>query len=322
MKVSVIVPVYNVSVYIAACIDSLQAQTYRNLEIILVNDGSQDDSGEIIERYARTDSRIVVITKPNGGLSDARNHGLAQANGELIAFVDGDDLLEPDTIAGNISYFQENPHLDMLQYPIIDYYSTSRAEKRILGNKLIENEKVIPSWFENNLISYSVCNKLFRKSSIEGCLFPKNMVFEDAFFCCEIATRITHIRITDKGSYCYRYRENSITSSAVSYFRYKCLLQVQRNWYEIARTVSDPQALFGYSLRTIWTHILYTNRWTRKERTEVFGQLSVFCNFSDQASIFIRACSLKHKLLFASLKIVGLRATARVASTVFLLTGK
>ena len=96
-KISVIVPVYNVESYLARCVDSILAQTYQNLEIILVNDGSRDASGSICDAYAQKDSRITVIHKENGGLSSARNAGIDAASGEYLTFVDSDDWIEPQT---------------------------------------------------------------------------------------------------------------------------------------------------------------------------------------------------------------------------------
>ena len=96
--ISVIVPVYNIEDYIAQCIESILKQTYSNLEILLVNDGSTDCCPEICDRYAGLDSRIQVIHKSNGGLSSARNSGLNQACGEYIAFIDGDDFIHPEML--------------------------------------------------------------------------------------------------------------------------------------------------------------------------------------------------------------------------------
>ena len=96
-SVSVIVPVYNIEQYIGKCLDSIIGQTLKEIEIIVVDDGSTDDSSRIIDRYARTDSRIVAIHKTNGGVVSARNCGIARATGSYILFVDGDDHLESDT---------------------------------------------------------------------------------------------------------------------------------------------------------------------------------------------------------------------------------
>ena len=96
--ISIIVPVYNVEDYLEDCVHSLELQTYKNIEIILVDDGSPDRSGKICDKLALKDARIKVIHKKNGGLSDARNEGLEHSNGEYIAFVDSDDIVEPNFI--------------------------------------------------------------------------------------------------------------------------------------------------------------------------------------------------------------------------------
>ena len=95
-KISVIIPVYNVEKYLSACLDSVLAQTYAELEILAVNDGSTDGSAKILEEYAERDSRIQVLNKPNGGLSDARNYGIEHATGQYYLFIDSDDLIRPD----------------------------------------------------------------------------------------------------------------------------------------------------------------------------------------------------------------------------------
>ena len=97
-EVSVVVPIYNVAEYLPKCIESILAQTYPDYELILVNDGSKDTSPEIAEDYAKKDSRIRVIHKPNGGLSDARNEGMKYASGKYISFIDSDDFIEPDML--------------------------------------------------------------------------------------------------------------------------------------------------------------------------------------------------------------------------------
>ena len=107
-KISVIVPIYNVEQYLYQCIDSIIAQTYTNLEIILVDDGSTDSSGEICDKYASVDCRIVVIHKKNGGLSEARNAGINVATGDYIGFVDSDDYIFPDTYRGMIEACENN----------------------------------------------------------------------------------------------------------------------------------------------------------------------------------------------------------------------
>ena len=97
-KISVIVPIYNVEKYLEKCLDSIINQTYKNLEIILVNDGSTDSCRDIMEKYAKLDKRIIIVDKTNGGLSDARNAGTKIATGKLISYIDSDDYIEKDMI--------------------------------------------------------------------------------------------------------------------------------------------------------------------------------------------------------------------------------
>ena len=94
--ISIVVPVYNLEKYIAVCLDSILAQTYQNLEIIVVDDGSKDGSADVIRKYAEKDSRIIPVYKENGGVTDARMRGLSECSGEWIGFTDGDDVIEPD----------------------------------------------------------------------------------------------------------------------------------------------------------------------------------------------------------------------------------
>ena len=101
-KVSIIVPVYNVEKYVERCIESIIKQSYKNLEIILIDDGSKDNSGKICDEYAEKDNRIKVIHKKNGGLSDARNTGLNIADGEYICFIDSDDYIHKDLVKDNL----------------------------------------------------------------------------------------------------------------------------------------------------------------------------------------------------------------------------
>lgn len=120
-KVSIIVPVYNVEKYIHKCIDSILAQTYRNLEIILVDDGSPDNCGKICDEYASNDNRIIVIHQKNGGLSAARNAGLNKSTGNFIVFVDSDDYLEISAIEDCIHYIKTNNY-DILIFNWYDVY--------------------------------------------------------------------------------------------------------------------------------------------------------------------------------------------------------
>lgn len=182
-KISVIVPVYRVESYLPRCLDSILAQSYSNLEVILVDDGSPDQSGEICDEYARRDKRIRVIHQINQGVSAARNAGLAVATGEWIGFVDGDDWIDPEMYE-YLHELSKNYHSSLVQCGIFIEEQGNRialyAPNRIYKVELTDNpsNKIFWEYFAN-----SSCCKLFKRSMIAGLLF--NTAFqigEDALF--------------------------------------------------------------------------------------------------------------------------------------------
>lgn len=167
--ISIIVPAYNIAPYLPRCLESLIVQTYRQLEIIVVDDGSTDETGAIIDDWAGKDSRIKAIHKENGGVSSARLAGIAAATGEWIGFVDGDDYAEPEMFAHLLKNAQEHGadishcgyqmvfpdgHIDM-------YYNTGRKE-------LFDHESGIQALIRGNYVEPGLCNKLFRRDVVLG----------------------------------------------------------------------------------------------------------------------------------------------------------
>ena len=133
--VSVIIPAYNIEDYIGRCLDSIISQTYKNLEIIVVDDGSRDHTGEILDNYAKKDRRIKVIHKENGGVSSARNKGIEAAEGDYIGFIDGDDLIEPEMYKTLVDLLEEeNADIAHCGYQMVfpdrvDYYHNTGKKK-------------------------------------------------------------------------------------------------------------------------------------------------------------------------------------------------
>ncbi len=173
--ISVIVPVYNVEEYIHRCIDSILAQTFKEFELILVDDGSPDQSGKICDEYALIDSRIKVIHKKNGGLSDARNAGLEVAQGEYIGFVDSDDFIESDMYEKLLEACKENSS----QIAMCGRYNVLGEELHPLfsfeGHMIWESREAIGNLLTWNNIDSSACDKLFmRISAVSGHPFRKH----------------------------------------------------------------------------------------------------------------------------------------------------
>lgn len=174
--ISVIVPVYNVEKYINRCIDSILSQTYKNLEVILVDDGSKDNSGAICEKYKRIDSRIKVIHKENGGLSSARNAGLDCCTGDYIGFIDSDDWIDENMyqiLLDNMIEFDT----DVSDCEILITNGSVPAKKGKYSRSVLREKEMLIDYFRKDKVS--VCCKLYKRSVIEKMRFPVGKINED-----------------------------------------------------------------------------------------------------------------------------------------------
>lgn len=212
--ISVIVPVYKVEPYIHRCIDSIIQQTYKNLEIILVDDGSPDNCGKICDEYADLDSRIKVIHQQNGGLSAARNTGLDICQGEYIGFVDGDDCIHPEMyqrLYDDICKYQVKLafcHPNMCYHdeitPINEKESECKEKEYVILRSLIEN------------IWWSACTKLYKRKLFEKVRYPLNKVNEDYPITITLYDQCDQIAVNYNKLYNYCIRENSICTSPLN----------------------------------------------------------------------------------------------------------
>lgn len=215
--ISVIIPVYNVEKYLEECLQSVSEQTYRDLDVILVDDGSTDLSGKICEQWSEKDSRFRVIHKKNGGLSDARNTGLNAARGELIAFVDSDDVIHRDMF--RILYsVMEKERCGIcccgVEQGTIFQNQTENEKKSIKG--IYTPEQAIRAIIEETDVFVTVWNKLYKRNIVEDIFFPKGRCNEDEFWSWRVIDRAVSI-VSVKGTlYGYRQRENSIMNSRYS----------------------------------------------------------------------------------------------------------
>lgn len=212
VKVSIIVPVYNVERYLPKCMESVLSQTLKEIEVILVDDGSTDGSGAICDDYKR-DSRVQVIHKQNGGLSDARNTGVKASSAEYIGFVDSDDYIENDMyelLYGNmISY-----DADISFCGINDVYATGirPAYVQTEGEFVTDGKTAIQMVLRGQNASVSAVNKLYKKSLLEKHPFPKGKTSEDAHFIIPYLTEINKAVFDMSPKYYYIHREGTITT--------------------------------------------------------------------------------------------------------------
>lgn len=213
--VSVIIPVYNVEKYLQRCVDSVSSQTYTNIEIILIDDGSSDCCPEICDDLAKKDSRIVVIHKSNGGPSTARNVGLDSAKGEYICFVDSDDWIANDTIEYLLSLFQKYS-VDMVEAGM---YCTSKFIPNLVSKEkkeVLRGKDILQDYLRTTTtdgISYSVCNCMFPAPLLRDFRFRNGYNNEDLDFKYKVLNQCETILKSSKVQYFYYQGKESITTS-------------------------------------------------------------------------------------------------------------
>lgn len=204
--VTIVVPIYNVEAYLHECVDSILGQSYSNLEIILVDDGSLDSSGKICDFYSTQDNRIKVIHKLNGGLSSARNSGIEIANGDFIAFVDSDDYIHPKMIERMVDL----ACLYNASIICCDYTSTEFTDKKIVS-KVLDNRRAICRLFDDNGFKCFAWNKIYRRNLFKDILYPQGKLYEDIQTTYKLFKMVDKIIYTKDDLYYYRIRENSIS---------------------------------------------------------------------------------------------------------------
>lgn len=212
--ISVIIPIYKVEEYLDECITSVIAQTYTNLEIILVDDGSPDNCPQMCDNWAKKDARIKVIHKRNGGLSDARNAGLDIATGEYIAFVDSDDFIKPDMLEKLYTAIQKEK-ADIAACGILNCEGDRRTAwgcRDFAGS----SEQILALLYDDAAYPVAAWNKLYRRSCWETLRFPVGKTCEDAFTTYQLIHSARRIVMIPEALYCYRIRPGSIMTSAFS----------------------------------------------------------------------------------------------------------
>lgn len=211
-KISVIVPIYKVEKYLNRCIDSIINQTYSNLEIILIDDGSPDNCPIICDEYAKNDSRVRVVHKKNGGLSDARNAGLAIAHGEYISFIDSDDYIWSSMYEVMINIISKK-NVDIVECDI-NYNSTIKEfniHKQIVN--IYDNKDAMKELVLERDIHQVVWNKIYKRDVIKDIFFEVGKINEDEFWTYKIIGNSKKVAKINQPFYCYTYRPESIMNS-------------------------------------------------------------------------------------------------------------
>lgn len=301
--VSIIIPVYNVEKFLARCLDSVLIQTYTNIEVLLIDDGSTDHSGEICDSFAAADSRFVVFHKKNGGVSTARNLGLKYAKGDYICFVDSDDTVEPDMI----QYMLQNAltHDADISCCLLDVFEIDGSIRNLIkGNwGVYKNTDIIALYFNDQFIKdqmYGPCNKIFRSTIVKDKIFKPYKIGEDILFVFEVLLCSNNIYIGNKVGYHYLHREGSAMTSAFSKKRLDYIFAAE----EIVKLCKD-QAPYASDIARNWLfcHYLITLR-----KVIITNSKSQFSSFYNEGIRYLREnkVALKRLSFMRKLDYIGL----------------
>ncbi len=310
--ISVIVPVYMVESWLERCVRSIQNQTYRNLEIILVDDGSPDKSGEMCDRYASEDDRIKVIHRDNGGLSVARNTGLDVCRGDYIGFVDSDDAIHPEMYARlyadicsfgvPLAFCQALKCYDSnVSFPQMDGNSECMYKEDVIRRSLLE------------MIWFSAWTKLYKRSLFEGLRYPEGRTNEDYPVTMRIYDRCERIVFNHNNLYAYCKRKGSITTTPLKERSFDRILSAEEVHSFIKETHPDYSGLSARILLSsclgalLKTDGVYASEFDSK-RKDVFDIIrryfpeetrNPYLSFS-QKTLLTAACSGERRYAFAS----------------------
>lgn len=256
--ISIIVPVYNVEQYLEKCVKSITKQTYENIEIILVNDGSTDTSGKICDKLKLEDNRIKVIHKENGGLSDARNAGLKKAKGEYIGFVDSDDYIKEDMFE---TLYNLNKNCNS-EISIISYYEIYKDKIISVreSNEVQQYDKIgaIKELLKDRNIQSYAWNKLFKKELFSDLEFPTNKNFEDIATTLLLFEKAKKVVLLEQPKYYYVRRDDSIVG-VKNYKTYKDYLDVIYDKYiylEGKYKELDLYNAYNFIINMIWVYTI------------------------------------------------------------------
>jgi len=258
-KISVIIPVYKVEAYLEECLDSMVNQTWRNLEILLVDDASPDSCGLICDRYAKKDGRIRVIhQEKNCGQAAARNTGMELATGEYLFFADSDDWLAEDALQKLYEGLQKY-QADCSVGACVAVLERENGERDIrheepTGERCESSREAMKHVL---LTASAAWNRLYRREVLEGLRFPLNRINDDEVFVLCAYERMERIAFLDCETYFYRKRANSITTSAFSVRMADCVYNSRENLEFVTRTAPEliPAAEYKYCKSLLWCYV-------------------------------------------------------------------
>lgn len=295
-KISVIVPVYKVEPYLDKCVSSIVNQTYTNLEIILVDDGSPDSCPAMCDAWAEKDSHIRVIHKTNGGLSDARNAGMAVATGELMAFVDSDDWIAPD-MYGYLYQRLTEDNSDIAACGVQMVWEDKKLCRMLTraGSYVLNQEESMRAIIEESWLKQPVWYKLYKTDLIRDILFPMGKCHEDVFWSYQAVGIAKKVSVSDHVGYYYLQRGGSIMGEGYSLKRLDAVeAKVQRCTYIQERFPT----LSPLAVKNLWFTCIYQGQLALRtlDKAEAEKILAYFENVMEMHPFKMKECSAKERL--------------------------
>lgn len=260
-KVTIIIPVYNVSEYLDRCMESVMNQTYTNLEIILVNDGSTDDSGTKCDKYQKSDSRIRVIHQKNAGLSAARNAALDIMTGEYIMFIDSDDKVDVQIVEFLLEDIYEY-NCDIVESNFYDIYQDKIiARKSFANTKVYTPQEAIKIDIGTIGGSVSACGKLYKKEIFSTVRYREGKISEDGYAIVDVISQAKRIVIDIRHLYYYYHRKNSITTNIFTEANLDEINAYKYNLKQVKKKYPHDKSLMKAVLfRLNWTYLAVIDR--------------------------------------------------------------
>ncbi len=270
--ISVIIPVYNVEKYLDKCIQSVVNQTYENLEIILVDDGSPDNCPKICDEYAKKDKRIKVVHKENGGLSDARNAGIKYSNGEYLTFIDSDDYIVDNYVEFLYNLIiKENADISMGKHYIVYPNKTINA---FTGEYFVMNSHdCLEKMLYGEDVDVSAWAKLYKRKLFDKIEFPVGRLFEDSATTYKLIDKANKVAFSSQPIYYYVIRKNSITNNKFNEKKMDLIISTKEmgnyvmNKYSDLKNACNRRVMYSY-LSTL-TQLVKTNEKNKKYKDEM-----------------------------------------------------
>lgn len=305
--VSIVVPIYNVEIYLTKCIDSIINQTYQNLEIILVNDGSTDKCFDICEEYKDTDERIKVINKENGGLSEARNYGIDIAKGEWITFVDSDDYVHPEMIESMVS-LAKSKNGDIIICGHFKVFEDNLQEIRNDGNiTSYDGQEALGKILEDREINSFAWDKIYKRNLFENLRYPKGRIFEDTAFTYKLFEKAHKVVSINKAYYYYVMRETSLSNTKNikrSYHNflafYERFLFAKDNFKELKVLCAEKALHHGMNLINLLAQANYENDLNIKD--DLYHKMRIIKNEINTSSLVQDKLKIQLNLYFLNSK--------------------